>query len=98
MSYVVTTQLWPGRLIAAVQVRIVRSQIPVEFMRHLDQVYAAKASGLALDGQNVFVYSGVTGQPDLLDCAFGVGVTAPFPDRRDSRRAIRPDDSRIRDQ
>ena len=78
MSYVVTTQLWPGRLIAAVQVRIVRSQIPVEFMRHLDQVYAAKASGLALDGQNVFVYSGVTGQPDLLDCAFGVGVAAPF--------------------
>lgn len=78
MDYVITTQRWEPRVIAAVSARLTRDRIPAEFKAHLDQVYAARAKGLVLDGQNVFVYRGVSGQPDLLDCAFGVGVAGPF--------------------
>jgi len=53
-------------------------RIPMEFKRYLDQVYAARTSGIQLDGQNVFLYRSIPDQPDLLDVEFGVGVKASF--------------------
>ena len=50
----------------------------MEFKRHLDQVYAARASGIHLDGQNIFIYRDAADQPGSLDIEFGVGMTAPL--------------------
>jgi effector-binding domain-containing protein len=50
----------------------------MEFKRHLDQVYAARASGLQLDGQNIFVYREAADQPGFVDADFGVGIKAPL--------------------
>lgn len=76
-SYPVSIQRAAPRTIAAVRARLAPSRIPLEFKRYLDQVYAARASGIQLDGQNVFVYRDATDQPGHLDIEFGVGVTAP---------------------
>jgi effector-binding domain-containing protein len=50
----------------------------LEFKRYLDQVYAARASGIQLDGQNIFVYRDAADQPGQLDVEFGVGIAAPL--------------------
>jgi effector-binding domain-containing protein len=50
----------------------------LEFKRYLDQVYAARSSGIQLDGQNVFVYRDALDQPGYLDVDFGAGITAPL--------------------
>jgi effector-binding domain-containing protein len=66
------------RTIAAVHARLTPSGVRLEFKRYLDQVYAARASGMQLDGQNIFIYRDVVDQPGYLDVDFGVGITAPF--------------------
>jgi effector-binding domain-containing protein len=76
-SYPVLLQRAGPRTIAAVRARLVPSRIPLEFKRYLDQVYAARASGMPLDGQNIFVYRDAMDQPGHLDIEFGVGITAP---------------------
>jgi effector-binding domain-containing protein len=48
----------------------------MDFKRYLDQVYAARSSGIQLDGQNVFVYRDALDQPGYLDVEFGVGTKA----------------------
>lgn len=78
MTYIVSLRRSDPRTIAAVRARMAPAQIPHEFKRYLDQVYAARSSGLQLDGQNVFIYRGVPDQPGQLDCDFGVGIKAPF--------------------
>lgn len=78
MGYVISIQRSIPRTIAAVRVRLASSQVSAQFKPYLDQVYAARSSGLQLDGQNVFVYTFNPDHPGLLDCDFGVGVRAPF--------------------
>jgi effector-binding domain-containing protein len=77
-SYPVSLQRAAPRTIAAVHARLDPSRVPVEFKRYLDQVYAARASGIQLDGQNVFVYRDAMDQPGHLDIEFGVGIKAPL--------------------
>jgi effector-binding domain-containing protein len=76
-SYPVSLRRAAPRTIAAVRARLAPNRIPLEFKRYLDQVYAARASGIQLDGQNIFVYRDAMDQPGHLDVEFGVGVTAP---------------------
>ena len=65
------------RAVAGVRAEVRRGQVARELGRHLEQVYAAGKSGaVALDGQNIFIYRGATG--DRLTVDFCVGVTAPF--------------------
>jgi effector-binding domain-containing protein len=64
------------RTIAAVHARLAPSRVPLEFKRYLEQVYAARASGVQLDGQNVFVYRDSPDQSGLVDVEFGVGAAA----------------------
>jgi effector-binding domain-containing protein len=67
------------RTIAAVRARLAVATVPASFGRYLDQVYAAgKAGAVQLDGQNIFLYQPIPDRPDDADCAFGVGVKAPF--------------------
>jgi effector-binding domain-containing protein len=75
--YPVSLQRSAPRTIAAVHARLVPSRIPLEFKRCLDQVYAARASGIQLDGQNIFLYRYAVDQPGQLDIEFGVGMTGP---------------------
>ena len=77
-SHPVSLQRAAPRTIAAVRARLAPSQVPAEFKRYLDQVYAARASGIRLDGQNVFVYRDAVDEPGRLDVEFGVGVTEPI--------------------
>jgi effector-binding domain-containing protein len=71
-----------ARGIAAVRVRLPIKQVPSEFPRYLNQVYAAGREGtVQLDGQNIFVYRNVPGSDTEVNVEFGVGVNAPFPDR-----------------
>ena len=76
-SYPVSLQRSAPRTIAAVHARLVPSRIPLAFKTYLDQVYAARASGIQLDGQNVFLYRDAVDQPGHLDIEFGVGMTGP---------------------
>jgi effector-binding domain-containing protein len=76
-SYAVSLEHAAPRTIAAVQARLAPSAVRSEFRRHLDQVYAARASGIQLDGQNVFVYRDAAERPGQLDVEFGVGIAAP---------------------
>ena len=76
-SHRVSLQRVSPRTIAAVHARLAPSRIPLEFKRYLDQVYAARAGGLQLDGQNVFVYRDASDEPGLVDVEFGVGAAAP---------------------
>jgi effector-binding domain-containing protein len=77
-SYAVSLQRAAPRTIAAVRARLAPNRVPAEFKRHLDQVYAARASGIQLDGQNVFIYYDAADEPGQLDVEFGVGITAPM--------------------
>jgi effector-binding domain-containing protein len=77
-NYPVSLQRAAPRTIAAVRARLAPSRIPSEFKRYLDQVYAARANGIQLDGQNIFVYRDAVDQPGQLDIDFGVGITAPL--------------------
>jgi effector-binding domain-containing protein len=77
-NYDVTLKRAMPRTIAAVQARLARNRISSEFKRYLDQVYAGRASGIQLDGQNVFIYRDADNAPGHVDAEFGVGVTAPF--------------------
>ena len=73
----VSLQRAAPRTIAAVRARLTPGRIPLDFKRYLDQVYAARASGIQLDGQNVFIYRDAPDQPGHVDADFGVGTTAP---------------------
>ena len=66
----------PPRAIAAVCGRAVVGEVGKVFRQYLDQVYATP--GLDLDGQNIFVYYPVEGEPNTMDVDFGVGVKTPF--------------------
>lgn len=74
--YVVSVQRAAPRTIAAVRARLAASQVPLQFRRYLDQVYAARSSGLQLDGQNVFLYRDASNEAGSVDVDFGVGMTA----------------------
>jgi effector-binding domain-containing protein len=74
----VSLQRAAPRTIAAVHARLAPGRIPLEFKGYLDQVYAARAGGIQLDGQNIFVYRDAPDQPGHLDIEFGVGITAPL--------------------
>lgn len=76
-GYPVSIQRAAPRTIAAVRARLVPSRVPLEFKQYLNQVYAARASGIQLDGQNIFVYRDAMDQPGHVDVEFGVGITAP---------------------
>jgi effector-binding domain-containing protein len=78
VTYTVTLQRTQPRTIAAVHARLPLRRVPAEFKRYLDQVYDARAAGLQLDGQNIFVYRDAPGQRGDIDAEFGVGVAAPF--------------------
>jgi effector-binding domain-containing protein len=77
-SYPVSLQRAAPRTIAAVRARLISGRVPLEFKHYLDQVYAARATGIQLDGQNIFVYRDAPDQPGHLDVDFGVGIMAPF--------------------
>jgi effector-binding domain-containing protein len=77
-QYPVSLQRAAPRTIAAVRARLTPSRVGAEFKRYLDQVYAARASGIQLDGQNIFVYRDAADAPGQLDVDFGVGITAPI--------------------
>jgi effector-binding domain-containing protein len=77
-SYSVSLQRAAPRTIAAVRARLAPSRVSAEFKRYLDRVYAARASGMQLDGQNVFIYRDAEDEPGQLDVDFGVGITAPI--------------------
>ena len=77
-EHTVSLQIAAPRTIAAVCARLAANRVPAEFGRYLDQVYAARASGLQLDGQNVFVYRDAVDQPGSVDVEFGVGIKATF--------------------
>jgi effector-binding domain-containing protein len=76
-SYPISLRRAAPRTIAAIRARLAPSQVPVSFKRYLDRVYAARASGMPLDGQNIFVYRDAADEPGQLDVEFGVGITAP---------------------
>lgn len=77
-DYVVSVTRGAPRTIAAVQARLPLSRVPAEFARHLDKVYAARAAGLRVDGQNIFIYRDVPGEPGIVDAEFGVGTASVF--------------------
>jgi effector-binding domain-containing protein len=78
-AYRVQLQQGVPRTIAAVRARLPVREVKATFPRYLDQVYAAGRAGVVqLDGQNVFMYQSVAGQPEAADVAFGVGTVAPF--------------------
>jgi effector-binding domain-containing protein len=89
-SYAVSLQRAAPRTIAAVHARLAPNRVPAEFKRHLDQVYAARASGIQLDGQNVFIYCDAADEPGQLDVEFGVGITAPMVPVGDVRPVALP--------
>ena len=65
------------RLVAGVRAEVPKGRVGQEFGRYLDQVYSAGRSGaVQLDGQNVFIYRGATGNTLKVD--FCVGAKAPF--------------------
>jgi hypothetical protein len=66
-----------ARAAAGVRALVPRGRVGQEFGRHLDQVYAAgRAGAVVLDGQNIFIYRGASGDQLIID--FCVGVKAPF--------------------
>jgi len=66
------------RGIAAMLARLLIADVSARFREYLDPVYAAARSGaIVLDGQNVFLYRGGSGD-GVAEVAFGVGVAAPF--------------------
>ena len=77
--YNVAVRTVAARPIAAVRARVPLGAVPATFKRYLDQVYAARANGIQLDGQNIFVYRAVSdSNGGVVDAEFGVGAKAPF--------------------
>jgi len=77
-KYDVSVQHFATRPIAAVRARLPVSKVSSSFRPYLDQVYAARAAGIELDGQNIFVYHAVSDVAGVVDAEFGVGANAPF--------------------
>ena len=77
-KYTISGQQVAARPIAAVRARVPVGTISATFRQYLDQVYAARANGIQLDGQNVFVYRAVKDAAGVVDAEFGVGAVAPF--------------------
>lgn len=88
--YRVTLQHAAPRTIAAVRARLTPSRIPLEFKRYLDKVYAARANGIQLDGQNIFIYRDAVDQPGHIDVDFGVGCRTPLISTGDVRAVELP--------
>ena len=66
------------RGMAAVRARLPAARISAAFGQYLNEVYAAaRANGIPIDGQNIFVYRN-TESPNELDVEFGVGVSSRF--------------------
>lgn len=77
MTYDVRELTVAPRLVAGVRAQVPKGRVGQEFGRYLDQVYAAgRAGAVQLDGQNVFIYRGTTG--NLLTVDLCVGAKAPF--------------------
>ena len=76
--YNVTVQTVAARPIAAVRARVPSGAVSASFKQYLDQVYAARAAGIQLDGQNIFVYRAVNEPNGVVDAEFGVGAKEPF--------------------
>jgi effector-binding domain-containing protein len=77
-KYTVSVKTVGPRAIAAVRARLPVGKVSATFRQYLDQVYAARAAGIELDGQNIFVYRAVNDVPGMVDAEFGVGARAPF--------------------
>src|SRR5579871_770166 len=76
-SYVVSLQQAAPRLIAAVRVHLPVAEVPHRFAACLNEVYqAGRTHGIALDGQNIFVYRNAEG--GTADVDFAVGAKARF--------------------
>jgi effector-binding domain-containing protein len=78
MTYEVTVQTLPPRILASVQRRVAIKDIPTAFKPALDQVWAflRKNPGLRTDGHNVFLYHHES--PAIMPIDFGVEVVRPF--------------------
>ncbi len=77
MTYSVTEQVVEPRALAATRARLPINQVSRTFTNYLTPVYeTARAIGLKLDGQNVFIYE--NDDAGAADVTFGVGVVAPF--------------------
>jgi effector-binding domain-containing protein len=76
-TYDVSIRSMPPRAIACVRATMPGAKVASSFGAHLNQIYdLAKAGGVSLDGQNVFVYrQNPSGE---LDVEFGVGLASPF--------------------
>ncbi len=75
--YSVSVENVASRPLAAIRARIPLVQVPATFARYLTPVYeTARVIGLALDGQNVFIYE--NDDDGAADVTFGVGVKVPF--------------------
>jgi effector-binding domain-containing protein len=75
--YSVSIETVHPRPLAAIRVRMPLVQVPGTFARYLTPVYeTARGIGLALDGQNVFIYE--NDDDGAADVTFGVGVKVPF--------------------
>ena len=81
MTYAVTIETVPPRILAAVRRRVRTGEVPRAFRPALDQVWAFLRSnpGLRTDGHNVFHYDHASGDPTGFDVDFGVEVTRAFP-------------------
>ena len=78
VEYTVSVQTVAARPIAAVKARVPVGKVSATFKQYLDQVYAARAHGVQLDGQNIFLYRAVSDPKGVVDAEFGVGAKAPF--------------------
>jgi effector-binding domain-containing protein len=77
-EYSVSVQTVTARPIAAVRARVPVGSVAATFKQYLDQVYAARAQGIQLDGQNIFLYRAVSDPKGVVDAEFGVGAIEPF--------------------
>jgi effector-binding domain-containing protein len=76
-QYEVREEIVAARPVAGVRALVARGRVAQEFGRHLDQVYAAaRAGGMVLDGQNIFIFRDATDEQLTVD--FCVGVTGRF--------------------
>ena len=77
MTYRVELKTVASRALAATRARLPLNQVSHRFAEFLTPVYdTARAAGIALDGQNVFVYENCAAGAG--DVTFGVGVKGAF--------------------
>jgi effector-binding domain-containing protein len=84
MTYVITVDTAPPRILAAVRRRVRPADVSTAFRSALDQVWAYLRSnpGLRNDGHNIFIYHHTGGDPATgIDVDFGVEVTRQFTAR-----------------